>query len=265
MDLLFIIRKLIQGTLLNPAFVLLIVALGGVVLAFLNDRRPSKVTLIAMLALTAPLGFPIAHWLTLPLEQRFPKPSLEELKDATTVVVLGGTVSSHRSLLWGEVVLHDGAERLTTGARLARELPDAALLFSSFHRESTLARRFWLEQGIEESRIRLDTTANTTATNAHGVREMVNPDEDTIVLVTSAKHLPRAVGAFLNVGFTNVIPYPTDYRSPYRSFTSVSGNWALITESLHEWLGLLVYWLNDDSSVLYPGPEDLALTGAEST
>ena len=265
MDTLFFIRKLIQGTLLNPSFLLAVVVTIGVVRAFLKDRRPSKITLLATLSLVAPLGLPIGNWLTLPLEQRFPRPSSEQLSEAKVIVVLGGIISPNRSFLWNEVVLHDGAERLTTGARLARELPDSTLLFSSFAAEARWAKRFWLEQGITESRIHLDTTATTTATNAHGVLEMVNPGEDTIVLVTSAKHMPRAVGAFLGAGFTKVIPYPTDYRGPFRSHTSLPGNWGLIIESLHEWLGMLIYWLNDDSSVLYPGPEDLAMTGAEST
>ena len=265
MDTLFFIRKLIQGTLLNPLFFLSVVLAVGVVRAFLSDRRPSKLTLLAALALVAPLGLPIAHWLTLPLEKRFPKPPMAELQDATAVVVLGGTVSPRRSLLWSEVVLHDGAERLTTGARLARELPEVSLVFSSFEGEAIWARRFWIEQGIDKSRIRLDGTANTTSSNAHGVLELLGTTEDPIVLVTSAKHIPRAVGAFLAVGFENVIPYPTDYRSPYRSHTSLHGNWALITESFHEWLGMLVYWLNDDSHLLYPSPKDLVMTGTEAT
>lgn len=265
MDTLFFIRKLIQGTLLNPVLVFAVIAVIGVVRARWQDRRPSFVVLMSALALVAPLLFPIASWLTLPLEQRFERPALRDLDEARAIVVLGGVLSPNRSRLVGEVVIHNSAERLTTGAYLARQLPETSLIFSSFAHEAAWARRFWTEQGIDTSRIVLDSTANTTASNAHGVLELLNPTEDTIVLVTSAKHLPRAVGAFLNVGFEKVIPYPTDYRAPYRSFTSLHGNWSLVTESLHEWLGLLVYWLNGDSSIFFPGPKDLVPAGTEST
>ena len=110
---------------------------------------------------------------------------------------------------------------------------------------------------LKEEQIVLDATAVTTATNAHGVAELLTPEDSRVLLVTSAKHMPRSVGAFLARGFKKLIPYPTDYRTPYRSYTSVTGNWRLITESFHEWLGLVVYWLNNDSDYLYPGPQHL--------
>ena len=265
MDTLFFIRKLIQGTLLNPALVFAVIVVIGVVRARWQDRRPSFAVLMSALALVAPLVFPIAHWLTLPLERRFQRPALESLDDVNAIVVLGGVVGPIRSRVVGEVVIHDAAERLTTGAYLARQLPEASLIFSSFPAEAAWARQFWVEQGLDKNQIILDSTANTTASNAHGVLELLNPVEDTIVLVTSAKHLPRAVGAFLGAGFEKVIPYPTDFRAPYRSFTSLHGNWSLVTESLHEWLGLMVYWLNGDSSIFFPGPKDLVPAGTEST
>ena len=265
MDIFFLIRKLIQGTVLSPAFMLSAIVALGVVRAVWQNRRPSVPVLVSALALVAPLVFPIANWLTLPLEHRFQRPALDDLDEVKAIVVLGGVISPNRSRLVGEVVIHNGAERLTTGAYLARQLPETSLIFSSFAHEAAWARRFWTEQGIDTSRIVLDSTANTTASNAHGVLELLNPTEDTIVLVTSAKHLPRAVAAFLHVGFEKVIPYPTDYRAPYRSFTSLHGNWSLVTESLHEWLGLLVYWLNGDSSIFFPGPKDLVPAGTEST
>ena len=264
MDNLFLIRKLIQGTLLNPSFLLILIVAVGVFRAGLQNRRPSKLVVFAVTLLICPLILPIAHWLTVPLENRFQRPSLEEIEDARAVVVLGGALGPRRSNIRGEVVLHDASERLTTGAHLARTLPDVELIFSSFEAEAWWARRFWLEQGIDEAQIVLDGTANTTASNAHGVAQLVDPAQDTIILVTSAKHLPRAVGAFLAVGFKHIVPYPTDYRSPYRSYISFHGNWSLITESFHEWLGLLVYWLNGDSLILYPGSKDLRVKVADT-
>ena len=82
MDNLFLIRKLIQGTLLNPSFLLVLIVAVGVFRAGLQNRRPSKLVFFAVTLLICPLILPIAHWLTVPLENRFQRPSLEEIEDA---------------------------------------------------------------------------------------------------------------------------------------------------------------------------------------
>ena len=257
MDTLFFIRKLIQGTILNPLFLLCFIVVAGTLLARWKDRRPSNLAITAALCIVLPLIFPIADWVTAPLEQRFERPSLDESAPPDAIVVLGGAIGAQRSRWRDDVVLSDAAERLTTGASLAIKFPQAQLIFSSHPAEVYWARQFWLKAGIKAEQIVLDATALTTATNARGVAELLVPEESRVLLVTSAKHMPRSVGAFLSRGFTKIMPYPTDYRTPYRSLTSVTGNWQLITESFREWLGLVVYWLNNDSDYLYPGPQHL--------
>ena len=257
MDTLFLIRKLIQGTVLNPLLLLCFIVVVGLIRASWKNQRPSGFALTAALCIVLPLIFPVADWITTPLEQRFERPSLDESAPPDAIVVLGGAIGASRSRWHNDVVLHDAAERLTTGASLAMRFPEAKLIFSSHPHESYWARQFWLDAGIEKEQIVLDATAVTTATNAHGVAELLTPEDSRVLLVTSAKHMPRSVGAFLARGFKKLIPYPTDYRTPYRSYTSVTGNWGLMTESFHEWLGLVVYWLNNDSDYLYPGPQHL--------
>lgn len=257
MDTLYLIRKLIQGTLLNPLLLLCFIIVIGVLRARWKNRRPSNLVLLAALCVVLPLILPIAHWITFPLEQRFERPALDESASPDAIVVLGGAIGATRSRWRDDVVLHDAAERLTTGATLAMRFPDAKLIFSSHPAEVYWARRLWSDAGIRTEQIVLDSTAVTTATNAHGVAELLAPEHSRVLLVTSAKHMPRSVGAFLGRGFTKIMPYPTDYRTPYRNYMSVTGNWWLITESFHEWLGLVVYWLNNDSDYLYPGPQHL--------
>ena len=257
MDTPFFFRKLIQGTILNPLFLLCFIVAAGALWARWKSRRPSNLAITAALCIVLPLIFPIADWMTAPLEQRFERPSLDESAPPDAIVVLGGAIGAARSRSRDDVVLFDAAERLTTGASLAIQFPEAQLIFSSHPAEVYWARQLWLKAGINAEQIVLDATAVTTATNAHGVAELLVPEESRVLLVTSAKHMPRSIGAFLARGFTKIMPYPTDYRTPYRSYTSVTGNWQLITESFHEWLGLVVYWLNNDSDYLYPGPQHL--------
>ncbi|MGC1792500.1 MAG: ElyC/SanA/YdcF family protein, partial [Pseudolabrys sp.] len=76
--------------------------------------------------------------------------------------------------------------------------------------------------------------------------------------VTSAMHMPRAVGVFRKAGF-EVDAYPVDYLT-----TGAEELWTLpralmggigITDLVvHEWIGLLAYWITGRISELFPGP-----------
>jgi uncharacterized SAM-binding protein YcdF (DUF218 family) len=85
---------------------------------------------------------------------------------------------------------------------------------------------------------------------------------ETWLLVTSALHMPRAVGSFRAAGW-RVIPYPTGYRG--------SGNWrnaglrfnlagglSSLEQASQEWIGLIVYWLLDRSDEVFPSSPDPA-------
>ena len=67
------------------------------------------------------------------------------------------------------------------------------------------------------------------------------------LLLTSAFHMPRAMGAFQKIGW-NVTPYPVDYLTTsgasWYDFSLHFGptSWEL---ALHEWLGYYVYKMAD--------------------
>jgi uncharacterized SAM-binding protein YcdF (DUF218 family) len=75
--------------------------------------------------------------------------------------------------------------------------------------------------------------------------------------VTSALHMPRAVGCFRQVGF-DVEAYPVAWHtrknvSIYPSNVLGSGLGRL-DSATHEWIGLITYWLTGRTSELLPGP-----------
>ena len=74
------------------------------------------------------------------------------------------------------------------------------------------------------------------------------------VLVTSAAHMPRAVGAFEAAGWQGIIPYPTDYNTTptINGLYSLPGGIRATRNWLHEWVGNTVYWLTGRSSRLIP-------------
>jgi uncharacterized SAM-binding protein YcdF (DUF218 family) len=78
------------------------------------------------------------------------------------------------------------------------------------------------------------------------------------LLVTSAFHMPRAIGVFRKAGFP-VEAYPVDWRTRgtedlLRPFAVMSDGLQRSDNAVHEWVGLLVYWLTNRSSELFPGP-----------
>ena len=78
--------------------------------------------------------------------------------------------------------------------------------------------------------------------------------------MTSAYHMPRAVGCFRTVGF-DVTPYPVDYRTPggaevWRPSTATTRNLEKVHFALREYLGLAAYWFAGRIGSLVPAPDD---------
>ena len=72
-------------------------------------------------------------------------------------------------------------------------------------------------------------------------------------------HMPRAV-CFQRVGWS-VIPYPVDYRkkgegADWSFWSTFSGGLRTLAFGLHEWLGLLAYWVSGRTSTLLPSPDE---------
>ena len=78
--------------------------------------------------------------------------------------------------------------------------------------EAETAKPLLVTLGVAEARLILETKSRDTHENAAFTRDLVKPKPGEIwILVTSASHMPRAVGAFRKAGWT-VLPYPVDYR-----------------------------------------------------
>ena len=97
-----------------------------------------------------------------------------------------------------------------------------------------------------------------TAENAAYSKALVKPKPgERWLLVTSAQHMPRAMGAFRKAGFP-VEAYPVDWRSLPRLRLQFPASFSLglvrSDDTVHEWVGLFVYWITGRSSELLPGP-----------
>ena len=181
--------------------------------------------------------------------------------------IKGGAISPDVSSARDEVALNEAAERLTVVAELARRYPDARIVFSGGSgaliydegAEAPLALRLLESLGIPRARITLEDRSRNTVENAVLSKAIAQPKPgERWLLVTSAHHLPRAVGVFRKAGFP-VEAYPVDWRTrgaedALRPFASVGDGLRRSDTAVREWVGLAVYWLTGRSSELFPAP-----------
>jgi uncharacterized SAM-binding protein YcdF (DUF218 family) len=264
----FFILSKVFWMLVSPGnLLLLLLALGvGLLLA---GRAQAGVWLTAGVtaAFLVLAVLPVGAWLVWPLETRFPRPEpLPEPVDG--IVVLGGMVDPGLSHRRGDPVLYGTIERFTEFFALARQYPEARLVFTGGsgslleqeHREATVARALAERLGLPADRVLWERESRNTWENAVRAREVADPQPgETWLLVTSAFHMPRAVGAFRAAGWT-VVPYPTDYRIDpaglYRPGFSFADGLGALEAAAHEWIGLVAYSLTDRSSAVFPAPAE---------
>ena len=115
--------------------------------------------------------------------------------------MLGGAFETRLTSDWGQPQVNDYAERLFGFMTLARQLPNARLVFSGGV-ESDDARSLFASMGMDTGRIIFESQSRNTCENAIYSARLVKPlEQQTWVLVTSAMDMPRAVGAFRKAGF----------------------------------------------------------------
>lgn len=207
---------------------------------------------------------PLSSLVALPLEERFAKPSLPEHIDG--IIMLGGGVNPSLSLERNEPSLNNAAERVLAFADLIRRFPAARHVFTGgtgqlFGPEATEdvpLKAALVQAGIDPDSVAYENQSRNTWENAVFSQRMVQPRAgETWLLVTSAMHMPRAVGIFRKVGWP-VLPYPVDYRTRPGARTYVRFDLDLQLETLRdsarEWVGLVAYRAMGRTDSLFPGP-----------
>jgi uncharacterized SAM-binding protein YcdF (DUF218 family) len=243
------------------------IGLVGLVLLFTRFRRFASWLIVTSLVIIVLFGYsPLGRLLLLPLEERFP------LWDASRgapagIVVLGGAISPEVSVSRATVALNGAAERMTATAELAHRYPDARIIFSggtasldpTAPLEAPLAVRELVALGVAHERITAEEQSRNTFENAVFSRLLADPKPgERWLLITSASHMPRAMGVFRAAGF-NVEAYPVNWRT--RGWPDAGDLFGTLAEGLtmtdaavHEWLGLAAYRLTGRTSELFPAP-----------
>lgn len=242
------------GVLTTPSSGAITVALVGVLLARHLPRFGRSLAVAGLLTLVLDGMSPLSAWLAAPLEDRFPAP--RDLGAVAGIVALGGGVDEPKSMLRGQIVLNDAAERVIALSDLARRYPGARVAYVGTGEASAL-RRFADTLLLDSARMIYEENSRDTHENAVMAAALLHPQaNERWLLVTSAWHMPRAVGSFRAAGF-DIIPYPVDYRTggePRPISGSMGQGLANLDRVVKEWIGLVAYRLAGYTDVLFPAP-----------
>jgi uncharacterized SAM-binding protein YcdF (DUF218 family) len=256
--------------LLQPStFCVLLVIAGLILMRWDRLRRRGRVLAwLGALGLFAAGVLPLGNLMVLPLEQRYAGVG-DPARDGpvTGIIMLGGFEDDWVSKGRGGVTLNEAAERLTEGVRLALKHRDAKVVFTggvggllSGGTDATAPIGQLLQDwGVAPERIVLEGKSRNTHENAEFTRALVDPKPgERWVLVTSAYHMPRAMGVFRHAGFA-VVPHPVDFRThgpidALRLFERIGAGLERTDLAFKEWVGLLVYRLTGRTDELFPAP-----------
>ena len=161
-------------------------------------------------------------------ESRFPRTVLDAQDEIAGIISMGGNVT-----------------RVREAVRIAALFPRARVAVSGPGEEETrLARSY----GFGPKRLVIEPNATNTIENAVFTKRLLDPKPgERWIVVTSAIHMPRAMGVFAALDFS-VEPWPV--------FDAPKAGRGLAPAVRHEVLGLVAYRLLGHTTAFFPGPRD---------
>lgn len=261
----FFITSKILGFMVDPFNIIALLFLFGLALLFKKYVAGIKLVCIGvvMLFICGLNGIP--RYCISILENRIPAANIPDEIDG--IIVLTGMVNMHSSHA-GLVELNASADRIINGVILAQKHPQAKLIITGGTgsliqheglREADYLKRLSIALGVKEQRILIECESRNTYEHTEKLAKLI-PKDGIWILVTSAYHMPRALGCFRKAGF-NVLPYPVDYQNKLDryygwlnlgTFWPSTGNFQKITMALHEWVGLMIYRLIGYTDSFFP-------------
>ena len=261
----FVLSKIAGFFALPSNLIATLLALGAILLVIGRRRLGAVLSVLGVVLLLVAGYSPLSTVLLLSLSERFPAWHAGG-PDPDGIIVLGGAIDSDVSEARGTTEFDGAAERIVAMIELARRFPHARIIYSGGSgslfegaSEAPIAARLLEGFGVAPERIVQEGRSRTTGENATFTRDLVAPKAgQRWLLVTSAFHMPRAVAVFRAAGF-DVEAYPVDWRS--RGWIDATTPIDRLSRGLsqsdvvvHEWIGLLMYWVAGRSKELLPHP-----------
>jgi uncharacterized SAM-binding protein YcdF (DUF218 family) len=267
----FFVASKVLGLFVLPSNLIVTLGLVGLLLMVTRFRQSGRRLTVAAFILFAVASLsPFGNVLMVPLEERFPpwNAALQARQGPPDgIIVLGGAIDPETVITRGTPDINEAAERVAVIPELARRYPQARIIYSGGNAhlgakggsEAEYAAALLESFGVPKDRLTLEDQSRNTAENAaYCIRLAAPKPGERWLLVTSAYHMPRAMGAFRKAGF-EIEAYPVDYRTAgtgdlFAPFVDATAGLRRTDTAAREWIGLLVYWLTGRSAELFPGP-----------
>lgn len=236
----------------NPGSLLFALLLLALPLSWWHATRRAGIILGSLvLAVVLVIGLlPVHDWMMRPLEEYFPIPELPAKVDG--IIVLGGAERPDIMAVRGWPELNSNADRLVAFVDLAARYPEAKLVFSGGAAvpragreisEADVAAAVFAKLGLDPDRVIFERASGNTVENVRLSLALARPQPGEVwLLITSARHQPRAVNCF-NAANWPVVSYPVDFQTgepesfEFSPLRRLSG----LNFLVKEWLGLLGY------------------------
>ena len=252
--------RMLVDALLNPfTIIFALLLLGSLMMVLRHDVAGRRVIYAAAVYVLVHLILPIDLWAERPLEERFPPITLPDRIDG--IVVLEGGTEAGVLLSRGAFPQDTAVLRLIAAGNLFRRFPNARFIHSGrlgarAQTTEAVGRAVFGDLGIDPARVTTENKSANTWQNILFSKELAQPKEgENWILVTSAVHMPRAMGVAQHLGW-KLIPWPSDYITRKVEFPWMhlpEDRMRYLRGALHEWAGLLAYRLAGRTDTLFPG------------
>lgn len=238
----FFIKKMVALVIMPLSSAAILMTIGIALLFTRRFKAWGKGLLIFGLAYLLIFSWaPVGTVLLRPIEQTYQPIEIEDSKKLDYIIVLGTQAYDDAALPIRFQLSSSAFARISEGVRLAKLNPSARLLVTGYAGSNRRAiadiyADYAKSQGINPDRIQAFTKVRDTREEAQAVQALVV--DQTIALVTSASHLPRAVEIFKQKGLV-VIPAPTFYLARQPSGHYIGASALLLSErAIYEYVAM---------------------------
>lgn len=230
-----------------PSHFIMIVLITGIILTFLGrlKRLRNALLLVGVTFFVLFSTGPVAALLLSPLEYRFPAMvDIEQYPEAETIIILAGYAAADERIPLSSQANGSSMFRLIEALHLYVARPSCEIIISGVERDVRLLAEQLSRLGVPSDKIVMESSSAHSYQSSLSLADKLG--RRTFFLVTSAGHMPRAMGVFRALGL-RPIPAPTDYKMPkdFRTasvWPSAKHLW-LSDQAVREYGGIIAYRL----------------------
>jgi uncharacterized SAM-binding protein YcdF (DUF218 family) len=206
----------------SPLFLIILTISIGIIL---KSKKISVLGIFTLLICSFPI---VGNNLMYYLEKDYRPIDISKIEDADAVVVLSGMTRVIKKDNEYIYEFNESIDRILAGIKLIEKNKAPYLILTrgkvpwlKGKPEGEILQDFVLNFKIDQQKIILTENVQNTDQEAQAVKKLFPNNNQKIILVTSAFHMPRATKIFQASG-VNIVPFPVDFQSSDQKFSLIS-------------------------------------------